>query len=143
MFSSHAMKQKISSHKCMTFVQQVYIVITNNLHGIMFSDLNVHSSDTFPFLKGGRVNFDNLHQRREGGGGIWKIEKRGWKYGAGGAGGHFSYFSFSRFIIFAFKNYFTLCKIVSCIWRKCHHNFMKKVILSCLKMNLKISHKLR
>ena len=24
-----------------------------------------------------------------------------------------------------------------------HHNFMKKVILNCLKMNLKISHKLR
>ena len=25
----------------------------------------------------------------------------------------------------------------------CHHQFMKKVILSCRKMNLKISHKLR
>ena len=25
----------------------------------------------------------------------------------------------------------------------CHHNFMKKFILSFLKMNLKISHKLR
>ena len=44
-------------------------------------------------------------------------------------------------------NYFTLCKNVLCIWRKniffCHHNFTKKVILSCLKMNLKISYKLR
>ena len=59
----------------------------------------------------------------------------------------FSYLIFSRFIIFTFRDYFTLlCKIVLCIWRKnffCHHNFMKKVIPSCLKMNLKISHKLR
>ena len=47
-----------------------------------------------------------------------------------GGAWHFSYLSFSRFIIFAFRNYFTLCKIVLCIWRKiiffCHHNFMKK-----------------
>ena len=86
MFSSHAMKQKISSHKCMTFVQQVYIVITNNLHGIMFSDLNVHSSDTFPFLKGGRVNFDNLHQRREGGGESEKSKKGGGSMVQGGQG---------------------------------------------------------
>ena len=54
---------------------------------------------------------------------------------------------FSRFIIFTFRNYFTICKIVLCIWRRiiffCDHNFMKKVILSCLKMNLEISHKLR
>ena len=68
-------------------------------------------------------------------GGIWKILKRGWKYGAG-AGLlkrgclHFSYLIFSRFIIFIFRNYFTFCKIVLCIWRKiiffCNHNFMKK-----------------
>ena len=60
---------------------------------------------------------------------------------------HFSYEIFSRFIFFTFRNYFALCKIVLCIWIKiiffCHHNFMKKVILICLKMNLKISHKLR
>ena len=35
---------------------------------------------------------------------------------------------------------------VLCIWIKitfyCHHHFMKKAILSCLKMNLKISHNL-
>ena len=33
-------------------------------------------------------------------------------------------------------------KIVLCIWRKiiffCHRNFMIKIILSCLKMNLKL-----
>ena len=43
---------------------------------------------------------------------------------------HFYYLIFLRFIIFTFRNYFTLCKIVLCIWRKiiffCHHNFMKK-----------------
>ena len=62
--------------------------------------------------------------------------KRGWKYDTGtgllkgGRGGwHFSYLIFSRFIIFIFRNYFTLYKIVLCFWRKiifCHHNFMKK-----------------
>ena len=45
-------------------------------------------------------------------------------------GWHFSYLIFSRFIIFTFRYYFTLCKIVLYIWRKiiffCHHNFMKK-----------------
>ena len=37
---------------------------------------------------------------------------------------------FSRFIIFAFRSYFTFCKIMLCIWRKmiffCHRNFRKK-----------------
>ena len=67
----------------------------------------------------------------------------------GGTGSfwHFSYLIISRFIIFTFRNYFTHCKIVLSIWRKiiffCHYDFMKKVILSCLKMNLKISHKFR
>ena len=57
----------------------------------------------------------------------WEFEKfkkklkRGWKYGAGqvflkgGGGWHFSYLILSRFILFAFRNYFTLCKIVLCI----------------------------
>ena len=47
-----------------------------------------------------------------------------------GGGWHFSYLILPRFIIFKFRNYFTLCKIVLSIWRKinffCHHNFMKK-----------------
>ena len=85
---------------------------------------------------------------------VWKIRKRRWKYGAGagplktGGSWHFFYLIFARFIIFTFRIYFTLCKIVLCIWRK---TFIfpvtillwKKVILSCLKMNLKIFHKLR
>ena len=42
-----------------------------------------------------------------------------------------SYLIFSsRFDNFAFKNYFTLCKIMLCIWRKiiflCQLNFVKK-----------------
>ena len=62
-------------------------------------------------------------------------QKKGWKYVARAGllkrrGWLFSYLIFSRFIIFTFRNYFTLCKIVLCIWRKtiffCHHNFMKK-----------------
>ena len=44
---------------------------------------------------------------------------------------HFSNLIFSSFIIFIFRNYFTLSKIVLCIWRKiifsCYHNFEKKV----------------
>ena len=69
--------------------------------------------------------------------GIWKIKKRGGSlvqrqvFLKGGEGvWHFSYLIFSRFIIFTFRNYFTLYRIVLCIWRKiiffCHHNFMKK-----------------
>ena len=46
---------------------------------------------------------------------------------------------FSRFIIFTFRNY----SLPNCVMHlKKNHSFMKKVILSCLKMNLKISHKL-
>ena len=86
-----------------------------------------------------------------GWGGIWKIKKRGGSVVQGqvflkGRCWHFSYLFFSRFIIFTFRNYFTLCKIVLCIWRSFFSVTIilwKKVILSCLKMNLKISHKLR
>ena len=55
-----------------------------------------------------------------------------------GGGWHFSNLIFSRFIIFTFRNYFTLCKSGLCIWRKiifsCHHNFMEKK-----KKNSKVS----
>ena len=40
-FSSQAIKQEIFSLKCIILVQLVYIVVTNNLHGIMFSSLTV------------------------------------------------------------------------------------------------------
>ena len=77
-----------------------------------------------PFLNGGEVNFKYLPQRGQ----IWKIKKIRWKYGAGAGllkrwGWRFSYLIFSRFIIFAFRNYFTLCKILLCIWRK--KNFLQ------------------
>ena len=54
---------------------------------------------------------------------------------------YFSYLIFSKFIIFTFRNYFTLCKTVLYIWRKiffffCHHNFMKKRYSKLFKMNL-------
>ena len=74
------------------------------------------------FLKGGGVvNFDYLplrggsEENKKWGGSmvqgqvLLKVEG-GWE-----GGWHFSYLIFSRFIIFVFKNYFTLCKIVLCI----------------------------
>ena len=42
----------------------------------MFSDLNVHSSDTFPFLKGGESKFW-LPAPEEGGGGESEKLKKG------------------------------------------------------------------
>ena len=100
--------------------------------------LGLHSSDS-PIFKGGEGG-------RGGGGKFWllppegggseKLQKGGSKYGAGapyflkGGSWHFPYLIFTRFIIFTFRNYFTLCRFVLCIWRKiiffCHHNFMKK-----------------
>ena len=64
-----------------------------------------------------------------------------------GGSWHFSYLIFLRFIIFTFRNYCNVFKIVLYIWRE-KKNFVaiiiwKKVFLSCLKMNLKIFHKLR
>ena len=68
----------------------------------------------------------------------------------GGYFWHFSYLIFSRFMIFAFRNYFTLCKIVLCIGRKIifvfHHNFMKESNSKLSRNgpeNLKMSHQLR
>ena len=99
----------------------------------------MHSSDPL-FLKGEEwILITSLGGGRE----IWKIFKSGWKYGAR-AGllkkrpWNFCYLIFSRFIVFTLRNYFTLCKIVLCIWRKmlffCQHDFMKKS--RCLKINL-------
>ena len=97
------------------------------------------------FLWSKKINLKNLKFKN------LKNKKKGWKYGAGagllkrGGSWHFSYLIFSRFIIFAFRNYFTLCKIVLRIWRKIiffsQHNFMKKGYHSYLNMLLKISHK--
>ena len=53
-------------------------------------------------------------------------------------------FNFFKFIISTFTNYITLSKTVLYIWKKfisATINLWKKVILSCLKMNLKILHK--
>ena len=111
------------------------------------------TTTTTPLFKGegGGVNFDYLPWR----GGIWKIKKGGGDMVQGQVflkrgDWHFSYFVFSRFIIFAFRNYFTLSKILLCIFEE--KNFFsaiiilwRKIILSYLKMNLKIKmpHKLR
>ena len=81
--------------------------------------LIIHSSDPPFFLKGREVNFDCLPRKGE----YERIQKGGGSMGQGQiflkeGGWHFSYLIFSRFIIFTFRNYFTLCKIVLCIWRK-------------------------
>ena len=93
----------------------------------------MYSSDPPPF-----------HFFKDGGGEIWlpppdggsgKLKKGGGSTVQGqvflkGEGLELSYLMLSRFIIFTFRNYFTLCKILLWIWRKfiffCHHNFKKK-----------------
>ena len=90
------------------------------------------------FKAGGGVNFDYLPRRR---GESEKLEKGSGSmvqgqvllkvcvWGGGCGGWHFLSLIFSRFIIFTYRNYITLCKIVLCIWREtiffCHHTFMK------------------
>ena len=92
---------------------------------------------------------------KKGGGGmvqgqVFLKEGVGWGGGRGVRTRHFSYLIFSRFILFTFTNSFTLCKIVLYIWWKVIFSVTiilwknyEKFILNCLKMNLKISHKLR
>ena len=135
-------------------LQYIYIYIYIYIHGnICF--LSPHNQDRsahcFQWLH--IVYNDFILITFPGGRGIWKIKKREWKHGAetgllkGEGGWHFSYLIFSRFIIFPFRNYFTLFKIILCIWRKNLFSpfiiLWKKFILSCVKMNVKISHKLR
>ena len=76
----------------------------------------IHSLEPSPplFLKGGSKFWLSPPE-----GGSAKLKKRGLKYGPGVCVvWQFSYFIFSRFIIFTFRNYFTLSKTVSCIWEK-------------------------
>ena len=120
--------------------------------GIMWwtisSDVAPHSLNPPPLFKGGsKFWLPALGER------IQNIKRKGWKYGAGagflkrGGGLEFAYLFLSRFIIFTFRNYFTLCRIVLCIWRKLFFSatiiLWNKVIPRCPKMNLKICHKLR
>ena len=69
---------------------------------------------------------------------IGKIKRRGWKYGAR-AGllimGELALLLFNFFKVYHFyilKLFYSLKKIIFF----CQHNFMKKVILSCLTMDL-------
>ena len=72
-------------------------------------------------FKGAEVNFNYLPWRTGGGGGrSEKLTKGGGSMVQGqkflkGGGQQFSYLILPRFIIFTFKNYFTLCKTVLCI----------------------------
>ena len=88
---------------------------------------------------GGIVNFDFLPWRvgygklKKGGGSMVQgqvfLKVVVWGRGVGWWCWHFSNLFFSRFITFTFRNYFPLCKIVLCIWRRnyffCHRSFMK------------------
>ena len=99
-------------------------------------DLSPPPPPAAPLFKGGGGKFwlpspeGATWKLKKGGGSILQgqVLLKGW--GREGGGWHFSYLIFSRCIIFTFRNYFTLCKIVLCIWRKiiffCHHNFTKK-----------------
>ena len=97
------------------------------------------------------VNFDYLSRTGE----IWKIKKRGWKYGAGAGllkrGGGTTV----TFPIWFFQGLSFLHLEITLPFAKLCYSFeekilfsttiilWKKIILSCLKTNLKISHKLR
>ena len=85
------------------------------LFWLKFASLPVHS--TLPFNLKLESTAKISWFRPPSGGKIWKINNRGWKYGAE-AGllkrgrWHFPYLIFLRFIIFTFRNYFPLCKLV-------------------------------
>ena len=103
-----------------------------NFHSLPIIQLSSFLDPLTPIYKmgEGESNYDDIVQRGSKfwlpspEGGICKIKKRGWKYGAGigilkRRGWLFSYLIFSRFIIiFTFRSYFTLRKIVLCVWRK-------------------------
>ena len=98
------------------------------------SDLDVHSLDSSPpstlppplsFLNAEGANVITS----TGGGEGLKNKKEEWKYGAGASllkRGHFPYLIFSRFIIFTFRNYLTLCKIVLYTFAKLCYAFEEK-----------------
>ena len=67
--------------------------------------------------------------------------------GGGWGAGTFpvNFFQGLSFLHFQITLSFAKCIVMHSKKKKifCYHNFMKKVIQSCLKMTLKISHKLR
>ena len=92
-----------------------------------FVNFGDHSSDPLPHSL--RVNFDYLPQR----GGIWKIKKRGRKYGAGAGlkrGGDTFPISFFQGLSFLHLEitlpFAKLCYAFEEKLFFCHHNFMKK-----------------
>ena len=138
----------ISFYDYVSFVPQLFF------WKVFTKCLVYHSWDPPPpppsqlFKKGVEIKFWLPDDSPERGNHLENLKKGGWKYGVGagllngggGGGGwswHFFYLIFSRFIIFTFGSYFTLCKNVLCIWRKKFFSVTiilgKKVILSCLK----------
>ena len=99
---------------------------------ILYNIVRTHSPPSPPPPLWREVNFAYLHQSGES----EKLEKGAGSMvqgqvvlkrcvcvcaGGGGSGGwgrHFSYLIFSSFIIFTYRNYITLCKVVFCIWNE-------------------------
>ena len=112
-------------------------------HEVLWSLTIVLTPPPNSFLKGWvGVKFNYCTQKGE-----YEKLKKGVEVWCRGSSSFFKKTGGVALFLFNFKflkvNQFciTLCKIVLCIWRKkfffCHHNFMKKGILSYLKMNLK------
>ena len=101
----------------------------------------LHNLDLPPLVKGGQLI---LITSPGGGGDSEKLKKGGGSMVQGQVflkgGGWYFYLIFSGFIIFKFRNYFILCEIALYIALCSTITSWKKVIRSCLKMNLKISH---
>ena len=96
---------------------------------------------TSPFFKRGRVNFKYLSRRGE----FRNIQKRRWKYGAVALFlFNFEFFQGLSFLHLAISSLFAI--LYYAFEEKLFFSstiiLWKKVILNCLKTNLKMSHKL-
>ena len=137
-FSLKIFQQKMAIFTKCNFFGQSLVFLPLRKPDLYISRLQfiVEMPPSPPLFKGAEINFDYPPPHPPGREGIWKNKNRGWKYGAGAGllkrrGWHFSNLNFSRFIIFTFRNYLSLDKIVFLSREKffifvCHHGFMKK-----------------
>ena len=128
-------------------INTITISMRTNRNKIRVDKYFLHIFRT-PCFKEGGVNFNHLSRR----GGFLKIKKRGWKYGAGAGllkrgAGIFPIYFFKGLSFLHLKITLSFAKLCYAFEEKKFFSatiiFWKKVIWSCLKMTLKISHKLR